>query len=219
MDYQKHYDLLISRAKVRELTSYTERHHIVPKCMGGSNNLSNIVKLTPEEHYVAHQLLIKIYPYNHSLKKAAWMMSVSSKNQKRNNKAYGWIKRSSRPSGSNNGMYGKTHEPDVCKKLGKLASERFLGKTYVELYGIDRANQIKEEKSKQRKEYLKLNPQTGSKNPNAKTYQITDPTGCVYKITGNLVKFCKDNGLWIAKIIDVSKGRIPDYKGWHITCL
>jgi len=59
MNYKKHYNILMDRAKNRELKGYTEKHHIVPKCVGGNDDASNIVVLTPEEHYVAHQLLLK----------------------------------------------------------------------------------------------------------------------------------------------------------------
>lgn len=62
MNYQKHYELLIERAKSRTLAGYFERHHIIPKCMGGSDEPENIANLAPEEHFVAHQLLVKIYP-------------------------------------------------------------------------------------------------------------------------------------------------------------
>lgn len=38
-----------------------ERHHIVPRALGGSNAKDNIVPLTPREHFVAHLLLAKIH--------------------------------------------------------------------------------------------------------------------------------------------------------------
>ncbi len=37
-----------------------ESHHILPKSLGGSNHKSNLVLLTPREHFVAHFLLIKM---------------------------------------------------------------------------------------------------------------------------------------------------------------
>ena len=37
--------------------TYYERHHIIPKCMGGSNDKSNLVLLTALEHLRAHLLL------------------------------------------------------------------------------------------------------------------------------------------------------------------
>lgn len=89
MNYEKIYDSLISKAQNRILETYTEIHHIVPKCIGGTDNIDNLVELTPEEHYLAHQLLVKIYPQNHSLVKAAVMMIPN----RPSNKMYGWLKR------------------------------------------------------------------------------------------------------------------------------
>jgi hypothetical protein len=94
MDYEKHYNLLIERAKGRTLEGYSERHHIIPKCMGGNNSKDNLVRLTAEEHYVAHQLLVKMYPDHHGLLWSANAMSGGSKKQKRNNnKSYAWLRK------------------------------------------------------------------------------------------------------------------------------
>jgi len=93
MNYERIYNQLIERAKNRSVEGYIERHHIIPKCMGGTDDLTNLVDLTPEEHFVAHQLLVKMFPENPTLIYAAQMMCVSSKNQRRNNRSYGWLKR------------------------------------------------------------------------------------------------------------------------------
>ena len=42
-------------------TEYGEVHHVVPRSEGGSDDPSNLVKLTAREHYVAHLLLARIY--------------------------------------------------------------------------------------------------------------------------------------------------------------
>lgn len=96
MDYNKHYDALISRAKGRTLTGYKERHHIVPRCMGGSNDRNNIADLTPEEHYLAHLLLLKIHGTSvNGLLFAISRMSGGNKSEgpRARNKFYGWCKR------------------------------------------------------------------------------------------------------------------------------
>lgn len=90
MNYQNIYDNLIQRASARSLSTYTESHHIIPRCMGGSDEILNLVKLTPEEHYLAHQLLAKIYPDNPGLSFAALAMTDGPN---RNNKVYGWLRR------------------------------------------------------------------------------------------------------------------------------
>jgi hypothetical protein len=74
MDYQKIYNALVDRGKIRILTGYTETHHIIPKCLGGSDDKENLVKLTAREHYIAHKLLVKMFPYEFKLKYAFWMM-------------------------------------------------------------------------------------------------------------------------------------------------
>jgi hypothetical protein len=58
--YTKYYNLLTSRAKGRILTEYTERHHIIPQSLGGSNDKDNLVDLTAREHFICHWLLIKM---------------------------------------------------------------------------------------------------------------------------------------------------------------
>lgn len=116
MDYKKHYDLLINRAKGRILEEYKESHHIIPRCMGGSDDSSNLVVLTAREHYIAHLLLVKIYPKHYGIVKAAMMMSVcSNEKQERciNNRTYGWLKElhseamSKSQKGKGNSQFGK----------------------------------------------------------------------------------------------------------------
>ena len=62
MNYQNIYNNLVQKAQSRELDGYVEKHHIVPKCMGGDNANSNIVRLSAKEHFIAHKLLVRIYP-------------------------------------------------------------------------------------------------------------------------------------------------------------
>jgi hypothetical protein len=88
----KHYDSLISRARSRALSGYSERHHIVPRCLGGSDRQENLVDLTAREHYIAHQLLMKIHPSSVALARAANMMAHSPTGARIGNRIYGWIK-------------------------------------------------------------------------------------------------------------------------------
>jgi hypothetical protein len=93
MNYQAHYDRLIDRARSRTLSGYVERHHVIPKCLGGSDKAGNKVILTAEEHYLAHLLLVKINPENHRLAYAARVMTADAHGGRRNNKHYGWVRR------------------------------------------------------------------------------------------------------------------------------
>lgn len=90
MNYELIYSSLITRAQGRALSCYTESHHIIPKCIGGNDASNNLVDLTPEEHYLAHQLLVKIHPNHPGLTFAAMTMTQGPR---RSNKLYGWLKR------------------------------------------------------------------------------------------------------------------------------
>lgn len=61
MNYEKIYSSIIEKAllqnRAKSSGTYYELHHILPKCLGGSNAKSNTVLLTAREHYVAHKCL------------------------------------------------------------------------------------------------------------------------------------------------------------------
>ena len=82
MNYEKVYNSLINKRRVNVLHKghgiYIEKHHIIPRCMNGSNKSDNLINLTPKEHYIAHLLLYKIYEntnYKYNLLKAVLCMS------------------------------------------------------------------------------------------------------------------------------------------------
>lgn len=113
MNYLKHYQFLIERAKTREEPEFFEKHHITPRCLGGSDSSSNIVKLTPREHFIAHLLLWKIHPEHQGLSFAVVMMG------KRNNRKYGFLKK-------------VASEQNIAKtpEEKKKRSERMKGNSY-----------------------------------------------------------------------------------------
>lgn len=134
MNYKKIYDKIVQRALTRTIEGYTERHHIVPKSLGGSNEASNIVTLTAREHYLCHWLLAK-----HTNDSRMWlafsMMTVSTKHQDRIKSGrlfeIARIARSKGISGNNNPMYGKksactkhTEETKEKIRLSKLGKKR-----------------------------------------------------------------------------------------------
>jgi hypothetical protein len=58
--YTKCYNTIIARAKSRVLVSYTEKHHIIPRALGGTDAANNLVRLTAREHFICHLLLPKM---------------------------------------------------------------------------------------------------------------------------------------------------------------
>ena len=90
MNYLKIYNQLIETRKTKTFIGYGERHHIIPKCMGGTNTKENIVRLKAREHFIAHLLLAKSHK-TPSLIFAANMMMYCNK-KKYTNRTYEWIK-------------------------------------------------------------------------------------------------------------------------------
>lgn len=82
MNYHRIYLQLIEAAKRRTAPlMFTEKHHILPKSLGGDNTLQNIAILTFREHFIAHYLLTKFTNGNDKIKMqfAFGMMSMHSK--------------------------------------------------------------------------------------------------------------------------------------------
>jgi hypothetical protein len=89
--YSKIYFNIIQRAQSRVLLEgmYFEKHHIIPKSLGGSNDSKNIAQLTAREHFICHLLLVKMTEgaNKHKMIYAAWQMAHNSiRNKKRDYK-------------------------------------------------------------------------------------------------------------------------------------
>lgn len=124
MNYKRIYDSIIENAKNQIREGYLEKHHIVPKSVGGSDDKSNLVLLTAREHYLCHWLLAK-----HTNDKRMWlafsMMCVSSNKHQRitNGRMFeqSKIARTFAMSGENNPMFGKK---SFCKQHSEETKEK-----------------------------------------------------------------------------------------------
>lgn len=66
MNYQRIYsefidDRRLKESELKESGAYFERHHVIPRSLGGDDSDDNLVALTPEDHFFAHVLLAKIH--------------------------------------------------------------------------------------------------------------------------------------------------------------
>ena len=125
MNYRKVYDQIISRASSRSLEGYAENHHIVPRCIGGSDDDTNMVRLTAREHFVSHWLLYKIHKTS-SLAYAWNAMCLNGSGQERyNSKSFEYARiaagkaQSLRISGSGHHLYGKHHSSETRAKISE----------------------------------------------------------------------------------------------------
>jgi len=77
--YTVWYNSIITNSKNRvNLDGYSERHHVIPKSLGGSNDPSNLVALTAREHFICHLLLVRMTEGDNKRRmvNAAWGMAT-----------------------------------------------------------------------------------------------------------------------------------------------
>ena len=125
--------------------------------MCGNDDYPNLAILTPEEHFLLHILLTKIYPQNYYLLLSVQIMIGNGK-YKKNNKEYGRINRSISIQRKNAPMPIEIREKISKAKTGvKFSDEHKLnlskakiGKTWEELFGHKRANELRVERSQLR---------------------------------------------------------------------
>ena len=123
--YTHIYYSIISNAKSRTLPedTYTEKHHIIPKSLGGSNAKDNLVVLTAREHFICHWLLTKMLLGDLQSKMVYALIRIASspygdrkltpkkfeiiKSMRRTHTAETKAKISKASAGENNAMYGQ----------------------------------------------------------------------------------------------------------------
>jgi transposase-like protein len=129
--YTKWYYNIIQRAQSRVLPSdiYTEKHHIIPKSIGGTDSADNLVKLTAKEHFICHLLLVRMTSglYRRSMAYAAWKMTFMDNRPRYNpcSRTYEMLRK--QLSSSFKGIpktklhwLGKKHTPETIKLQSKV---------------------------------------------------------------------------------------------------
>lgn len=126
-----YYDI-INNAKSRIVEGYTEKHHIIPKSLGGDNSSNNLVSLTAREHFICHWLLTKMTSKpNAKLLHAYRMMFISSESNSQryipSGRHYEHLKKLlyENPldkSGKKNPFWDKTHTQETKDKISKSKS-------------------------------------------------------------------------------------------------
>lgn len=131
--YTKYYYQIVEEAKSRsKLDSYTERHHIIPRSLGGPDTADNLVYLTAREHFLCHWLLTKMVSGSHAKWKMVnalglmtWAENNAQERYKISPRLYEQIKakhsllKSIQQRGAKNHFYGKKHTEESKKKMSE----------------------------------------------------------------------------------------------------
>ena len=80
------YKRFMDALKGQSVDGYCEVHHIVPRSLGGSDDVDNLIRLTARQHFVAHWMLARAL--GGSASRAFFMMSNFGKYGKVNSTTY-----------------------------------------------------------------------------------------------------------------------------------
>lgn len=241
--YTRWYISLINKALARfpNPDEYMEKHHILPKCfkLGGERETENLVRLTPREHLVVHQILPKMFAEDRRrrLLFAYWAMASLFSGKRRDvgkhrasaiealreaatgrvmsaeTRAKISIAGKGKQVGALNPMFGK---------VGPLHhSFRPGGKTLGKRPPVEERRSLKGLPSPSppwdalRREKHRQQMR-GSGNYNAKTWAITNITTGKVDHTSDLKDYCLNRG-WEYQSLMSQKSRGKPYKGHSLT--
>jgi hypothetical protein len=171
MNYLKHYIKLVKR---KSTAAITEKHHIFPTSIFGSNE--NIVVLSIREHFVAHKLLYMIYKKRYGnkdwrtkkmLHAARMMIYGFNRNQRITVSSFWYAKFREHNSIRSRGKNNPACQPGIGKKISDakrgVPRPDIKGKSYFGASEESIKNGI--EKMRQTKTGMKINYPTNRNSP------------------------------------------------------
>jgi hypothetical protein len=167
--YLKWYMLLVSKQYYTDI--YEEKHHILPKSLGGDNSKSNIIRVPGRVHFILHKLLVRMMLDTRHKKNMCHALNMlakaNNKHQHRHyitSREYESIRKQLSESmmGANNPMFGKpahnrgvTHTKETREKLSAANIEYF--KTHVSSrLGVKASEDTKQKQRGPKSETAKL---------------------------------------------------------------
>lgn len=195
MDYSKIYNDFISDRREREYLlvssgGYYERHHIIPRSLGGSDEKSNIICLSASDHLFAHKLLALIH--GGSMWHALNMCNIAESSCKGVRLCRRWYDKvrkerashiSKTMSGEGHHFYGKRLSPEHIKKL----VDSHIGKRTGE--------------------------ENNNYDPTVHCFRNID--GRKDRLTKS--EFRKKHGLSSSRVSDICNGNRPTAHGWYVS--
>ena len=145
MNYEKIYNRIIENRQTNPIpkNEYGENHHIIPRSLGGNEDVSNLVRLTAKEHFICHALLAEMYPkYSNEwfkMNHAFMMMKANSSNNRYINARLYELKRkdfsrsmSFAQDGNKNSQFGKIWIYSITERKSLKIDPEFLN-NYIDI--------------------------------------------------------------------------------------
>ena len=164
------YQSIIKQSQERLLDGVVEKHHIIPKSFGGSNNAYNISLLTPREHFICHKLLVKctLGKYKTKMSYALWMMC--------------------NPKNATKHIVGARNYA--------FARQLFVGEQSNRIVTQKTRDKLSEAAKGSKRPWAIHNIPPLDHNGNAKVWDVITPDGETHRLIGKeFVEFCNDNCL------------------------
>ena len=238
-DYRNKYRNIYIRLIIRcqnmteqELSGYNERHHILPKCLGGGNESENLVLMPVRYHIMAHILLFKAFPNNSRLALAVNKMINSKKDERGKSIEKNFSTRTiatlredfiKSVTGENNPLYGKSRPEEVKQKLSvaalnrsQEAKDRILEGRKKAGYRLSKdaiermAAKLRGRKTPESvKEKIRSSAKRGKDNPNAT--KVISPEG---KVFGSIKEASVSSGIPYSTLTKWLDNKESPKNGW-----
>lgn len=218
------------RIKSKEI--YYEKHHIIPKSLGGTNEKDNLVLLTAKEHLLVHWLLCKMFgdvkakiKMEHAFCKMVFCKTIFQHRKTPSLNQIAECKRmlSINMQGVNNPQYGVVGErrsKNQQRRLKGIDSPLYGKKLSPDHVEKMRQANLGKKASEKTKEKMRLK-RLGVKNPYAsacnklrsKEYIVTNPNNETFYVK-NMAEFCRKNNLDNVGMCSVAKGNQKTHRKW-----
>lgn len=239
--YSKTYFKIVNHPRVasrRKGDSYYERHHIIPRCLGGNNSVDNLVLLTAREHFLCHYLLTKMSPEPKLVYALHRMTHSGDMHQRYRSRLYATArerfgeaiadlhrKRFSRDPGLrqkvSDQFRGKKRSPEAVAKMAAAQKGKTVSaetRAAISKANKGRPNEALRGKPKtvEHKQAL-ADAKRGKPGNNRQWWEITTPEG-VAIVTQDRKTFCADHQLNFDSVKAMTQ-KGPLYKGYSFVKL
>jgi len=239
--YSTAYFKIVNHPRVtprRKGDSYYERHHIIPRCLGGDDSANNLVLLTAREHFLCHYLLTKMSPEPKLVYALHRMTHSGDMHQRYHSRLYAtarelfgktiadfhrerFARDSSLRQKAGDHCRGKSRPPETGAKISAALTGRKVSpdtRAAISKAIKGRPNEALRGKSKTVKHKQALSEaKRGKPGNNRQWWEITTPTGIVV-VTQDRKTFCADHQLNFDSVkVMTQKG--PFYKGYSFVKL